>query len=281
MRYSRLRQRYPLRALVSLLMLLGTQRCWAENVGTELQQALMQRALVLRESPLDDQMVFDVKRIRPEDSKVSSASMSILRVKTVKLDGKQLTIVGDRSFLIYQPASKHWALGESAGDLKIEIRLGQSIPTKELVYKSLEGVFAPSSEEIKEVAPSEWRDALVDNNDDVAAVIGVVMEQARQVAMVARGLDSGVNPPKPLPLPGAKGASHNNETRDGVRGSATVTAFVDEEGNVSLVRPSRSSEPLMAWEALIAVGKWRFEPARFQGKPVAVRVPVNLNFNLH
>lgn len=66
----------------------------------------------------------------------------------------------------------------------------------------------------------------------------------------------------------------------GVSGTVIVQALVGEDGRVLDTRIS-SSIPLLDEAARTAVLQWRFEPAKRQGKPVAVWFPVPVKFSLH
>jgi TonB family protein len=66
----------------------------------------------------------------------------------------------------------------------------------------------------------------------------------------------------------------------GVTGVVVVQATIDEEGRVTDVLPLREVAPLLAEAAAEAIREWRFEPARYEGKPVAVYYNLTVNFRL-
>jgi outer membrane biosynthesis protein TonB len=53
---------------------------------------------------------------------------------------------------------------------------------------------------------------------------------------------------------------------------------VDDKGIVRLPTVDESASPAFAKAAIEAVNKWTFEPAKFDGQPVAVLVRVELQF---
>jgi protein TonB len=67
---------------------------------------------------------------------------------------------------------------------------------------------------------------------------------------------------------------------DGLTGSVEVSFVVNEFGEVRNVRVIASSDPIFVEETLKAVARWRFEPGRKEGRPVAFRMRQPLSFNL-
>lgn len=66
--------------------------------------------------------------------------------------------------------------------------------------------------------------------------------------------------------------------REGVVGMVTLSILVDEKGNVQNPIIKKSSRPEFEKPALDAVSKWKFEPAKKDGKPVAVQVVIPMKF---
>lgn len=62
------------------------------------------------------------------------------------------------------------------------------------------------------------------------------------------------------------------------RGEARVMIMVDEEGRLADWIVTGYTHALFAKEALDALPKWRFEPARFHGKPIGVRTELRFIF---
>jgi len=64
------------------------------------------------------------------------------------------------------------------------------------------------------------------------------------------------------------------------QGTVVVSLVVTPDGTARGLRVVRSLGMGLDEKALEAVRKWRFEPARKDGKPVAVAVDVEINFRL-
>ena len=65
-----------------------------------------------------------------------------------------------------------------------------------------------------------------------------------------------------------------------IEGAVIVQCVVEPDGTVSHATVLRSLEPGLDQEALKAARGWRFEPGRREGKPVPVRVSIELQFRI-
>ena len=69
--------------------------------------------------------------------------------------------------------------------------------------------------------------------------------------------------------------------REGVSGMVTMSITVDEKGNVLNPVVKKSTRPEFEQPAIDAVSKWRFEPAKKDGKPVQVQVVIPVKFSIN
>lgn len=92
---------------------------------------------------------------------------------------------------------------------------------------------------------------------------------------------AGVN--NPILLQEEKPKYTSEAMRAKIQGVAEVEAVVLENGLVGEVRIHKSLDKVFGLdlEALAAARKWRFRPATVQGKPVAFKVIIQLEFRLH
>jgi protein TonB len=111
---------------------------------------------------------------------------------------------------------------------------------------------------------------------DLSDATGALVGDASDVVMSADAVDE-------LPLPVARTApSYPAGARSkGITGAVTLSIQVDAQGRVTDVRVLKS-EPAGTFDdaAVRAVRGWRFQPATYQGQPVAVRVEQRLAFDL-
>jgi protein TonB len=66
--------------------------------------------------------------------------------------------------------------------------------------------------------------------------------------------------------------------REGVNGVVTVKVTIDEHGAVSSTEVVKSSNPAFERPAVDAVTKWKFKPAKVDGKAVETKVIVPISF---
>ena len=84
----------------------------------------------------------------------------------------------------------------------------------------------------------------------------------------------------PAPIKTAKPEYPLDLKRDGVSGLAAVSCVIDETGNVISCKVTKSSNPGFEKPALDAIAKWKFKPAKKDGKEVKVKVTIPFRFNL-
>lgn len=89
--------------------------------------------------------------------------------------------------------------------------------------------------------------------------------------------DSVDDPPKPV---SRKAPQYPDRARKkGISGRVVLSVLIDASGNVSDVRVVESEPPGVFDEAAVAAVKtWRFQPAMYEGNPVAIRVTQPLSF---
>jgi TonB family protein len=63
-------------------------------------------------------------------------------------------------------------------------------------------------------------------------------------------------------------------------GAATIAFTIDEYGKTRDFRVISADYPYYASHAILAVQQWRFEPARKNGRPVAVRERVTFHYRI-
>jgi len=76
--------------------------------------------------------------------------------------------------------------------------------------------------------------------------------------------------------------SYTKEAREAHhQGIVLLWIVVDEAGKVTQVKVVRCVGGGLDEKAVDAVSRWRFDPARKAGKPVAVQLNVEVSFNLY
>ena len=77
-------------------------------------------------------------------------------------------------------------------------------------------------------------------------------------------------------------AEYSDEARrKKINGMVTLSVLVTAEGLPTDLRVDRPLGHGLDEKALEAVGKWQFRPAMKDGKPIAARISVQVNFHLY
>lgn len=66
----------------------------------------------------------------------------------------------------------------------------------------------------------------------------------------------------------------------GIEGTVLLRIVITTDGAPTNIRVTKSLDPGLDKEAVKAVSRWRFEPARKDGVPVAVEANIEVNFRI-
>jgi len=110
----------------------------------------------------------------------------------------------------------------------------------------------------------------------VAGPVAANAHQARETTVYEPG--NGVT--APVLVKEAKPQYTADAMRARVEGTVTLECVVQADGAIGEVRVAKALHPGLDQEAIKAVKQWRFEPGLKDGKPVAVRVTLEISFTL-
>ena len=97
------------------------------------------------------------------------------------------------------------------------------------------------------------------------------------IAGVSSGQESKYDEP-PMPSKTFPAAYPSSLRSEGINGMVTISILVDEKGNVQEAVVKKSTRPEFEQPAIEAIKKWKFEPAKKDGKPIAMSVLIPLKF---
>lgn len=101
---------------------------------------------------------------------------------------------------------------------------------------------------------------------------------AMVVATFAAAQDSKFDEP-PMPSKTVASDYPQEMKRAGIAGMVTLSITVEETGKVQNLVVRKSTRAEFEQPALDAIEKWKFEPAKKDGKPVAVHVGIPMKFS--
>ena len=90
--------------------------------------------------------------------------------------------------------------------------------------------------------------------------------------------DSGITAPKPVYQPDPEYT--DRARRKKISGNVVVSFVVTREGTVRDAKVVRSLDKELDQQALAAVSKWKFEPAKKDAQPVSVRINAEADFRI-
>ena len=96
-------------------------------------------------------------------------------------------------------------------------------------------------------------------------------------AQIYKPGDPGVQPP--VVTKEVKAIYSASAMHDGVEGTVELEAVIDTRGRPREIRVVKLLERTLDENARAALGKWRFAPARKDGKPVDYRLQVSMTFD--
>jgi TonB family protein len=67
--------------------------------------------------------------------------------------------------------------------------------------------------------------------------------------------------------------------KEGAGDKVIAEFFIDEDGAVQLPHIAEAKNDELAWVALTALSRWRFEPPLRQGRPVVTRIRLPMTFS--
>jgi TonB family protein len=220
-------------------------------------------------------------------------------VNKVTLDTGRLLVEGIRVAFAFDNDKKQLAPITTHQKLKVAIRLDNTLTSVEQAEAILGRVFAMTPEDVVKVAPTFWQKYLAKEqgisakaNDDNTArgsasqtqssanSSGVLerLPNAGEETPVKLLSDSGVTPPKIRHQPSPEFSDAARKLK--IEGVVGLNIVIDSTGRVrkpTIVKPMGVG---LDEKAVDTVSSWLFDPARKDGRPVAVAVYVEVDYHL-
>lgn len=83
----------------------------------------------------------------------------------------------------------------------------------------------------------------------------------------------------PCVLEGNRPEYPEPEGENRVRGFVSIIATIDANGKPTEFEIESATSPAFAYEAMVAISKWKFAPAMKNGRPVKAKLRVPMHFN--
>jgi len=213
-------------------------------------------------------------------------------VKKVRVEKTSVLIEGQR--LAYVQGRHDFSPARSGGKLKVQINFTKAPASADEANALLGHVFALTDEDAIKAAPRFWQKYLsaqllhtplshssVDPAGEKPKGLRIVeIDPAGAMRPETRvQLRKGVTPPRPLFTPEPEYAEAARQQR--YQGLLVLEIIVDSAGKVRAPIILRPLGMGLDENAVNMVLTWRFDPAKVDGKPVAVAMNIEVAFNLY
>jgi TonB family protein len=143
--------------------------------------------------------------------------------------------------------------------------------SEQTLLAALQGVFLGSAEQLTDIAPPYWQSFLR----------GMTPTEPKETlgGAVVKKVGNGVQPPKLRFSPDPDYNAAAKAAR--FQGNVVLSGVVDTDG---WMKQMQIASPLglgLDEKAIAAAQTWRFDPATKDGKPVPVRISIEINFHLY
>jgi TonB family protein len=216
-----------------------------------------------------------------------------IQIDSVRVDGNKLKLVGRRCRIAYDPSSKQfrdiarlsaddpltahlpqfgsekWKEFQKDADVEVDIDL--PLPANQAAIDSaVNAAFLGPKDELADFVPAFWQNFLLKQSG----------KPARPAAELVSPLVGGaVTPPSLIYQADPR---YSEEARKAsYSGTSAFWVVVTSTGNVGALEVVRPLGLGLDEQGAAAIGAWRFKPAQKAGKPIDVRISVEVNFHLN
>ncbi len=156
--------------------------------------------------------------------------------------------------------------------VEIDIELGGEIPDVQQIFSALTAVFLQPTESVASIVPEFWRDYF-------DRVEGRPPRSPQSREPVYRVRPPGVSPPRVIYQPTPEFSDEARMAK--LQGVETFSVVVDTSGGTTDIQISSPLGLGLDEKGIEAIRKWKFEPARKDGKPVQVKIAIEADFHLN
>jgi TonB family protein len=243
----------------------------AQNLQKELESALKNRILTLRNYSPSDKLSFDQQGSPKKKEGPGPWTLNAqFLVQDVGLSERLLRLKGPRIVNLYDSNQQKMVQQRSNENLQVEIDVNAGFTAND-IPSTLASVFV-TPQELSRHVPSYWSDFLEGNPRSGALTRGSQTAQSpitvSQLVQQSK-LISQIRPQYPEAAKQYK-----------LSGMVLFQAEIDEAGNVAALRILTPAGAGFDESAAEAVYRWKYSPTLVQGKPMRVITTITVNFTI-
>lgn len=202
-----------------------------------------------------------------------------LLIKKIVLQEDKLELEGTRVVYRFDKDGESLISIPIDESVKVAIKLSNPLASVDQAVSLLGRVFAMTEKEVLNATPVHWRPYLAKQQSDTDGKSDV----PRASGTASTGSDAGdgrtaraYKAPKVQFAPAPEFQAQND-----FQGVVVLRVIIESNGRIGKVKVVRPLGKGLDEEAIRAVKAWKFTPAMYEGKPVAVPVDIEVDFHLY
>lgn len=200
-----------------------------------------------------------------------------LLIKKFRLKNDKAQIEAQRLLILFDDGKMRLMTTHRA--VRIEIAFPASA-TEFSLQLALRKVFLPVEENLSKSVPEMWQSFLLQTENQEADLLNAE-DNAKGCALppgVYPIVEGEASPPVCISCPGPRYEPVAKKYQ--IEGSIVFAAIISEDGNVRDLRIRKALGAGLEERAAEAIQRWKFKPAQRAGKPVAVKLMVEVHFGI-
>lgn len=254
----------PLAILMLALIIPASASTPDQNINDALKKDFKNQILVLRSAFQDGDQEFDSTGKPLKDPKKGHwLTYGPLLITKIDADSQKLRLEGVRLIEVKHDRPDKSARMDSGKALMVDIHLDHPLASPDEARDLLDRVFFLDLKQARYPAP-EFRLA-----DESACPDGSIHDLGKDKVV----------PPRAVYVPDPDYSDKARQAK--YQGNLALVVVVDATGRVCRIKMWRTLGMGLDEKAVEKVSTWKFDPGRIDGKPVAVRLSVEVSFHLY
>jgi TonB family protein len=256
----------PFRLILALTVFAATALGQVpEDASGQQLGSLKGRTLILRNFYRGGKLRYDEQGQLLKGGKPGSWTYDgFIRVTDVTVEPTRMILRAERLEAFYDDG--HIQTGNHrVGKVTLEMALA---PTHEQVASAIRKVFMTAGERVEDSIPNACKTRAT-----------VTMPKAGECESGVCRVGSGISAPRPIHAPDPEYSDLARQAK--FQGTVVLRAVIRPDGTAGEVCVQRPIGQGLDEKAIEAVKVWRFEPAKRDGKPLAVVINIEINFRLY
>lgn len=257
---------------VLILFVVPSRGDEAKDLQKRLQQRLINHVFMIRNFYGGEHLIFDAQGNLIEGAEPECWCAAQIEVEKLEINGGKLILRGPR--VVGTQKTFFSKSVRQRIQMQLDIALDPAPTNEELVTNVLEKVFLTRRDDLNSLVPGGWTYVKQTPAATDVTKSGVDANPTGKAAKMGKG----VTPPRAIYSPDP--AYPDGARKKKREGTVVLWTVIDERGRATQIRVAQCLGAGLDEAAVEAVSKWRFEPAKKDGQPVAVQLNIEITFPL-